>query len=88
MDRKSPSAHVNASRVVIIGSGFGGSVTASRLTEAGFDVTILERGPWRDTLPVKNVGIKGRKIRPPDLDDFILNPVSKKSSKVHRFHSA
>ncbi len=28
------------------------------------------------------------KFRPPDLDDFTLNPVSKKSSKVHRFHSA
>ncbi len=64
MDRKSPSAHVNASRVVIIGSGFGGSVTASRLTAAGFDVTILERGLWRDTLPVKNAGIKERKVLP------------------------
>lgn len=33
-------------RVVIIGSGFGGSVCALRYAEAGFDVTVLERGGW------------------------------------------
>jgi cholesterol oxidase len=34
---------------LVIGSGFGGSVVAARLVEAGAKVTLLERGPWRDT---------------------------------------
>lgn len=32
--------------VVIIGSGFGGSVAALRYAEAGYKVTVLERGGW------------------------------------------
>jgi cholesterol oxidase len=31
-------------RAVVIGTGFGGSVSACRLAQAGFDVTVLERG--------------------------------------------
>jgi len=31
-------------RVVIVGSGFGGAVTALRLTRAGVKVTLLEQG--------------------------------------------
>ncbi|WP_222615429.1 GMC oxidoreductase [Persicimonas caeni] len=31
---------------IIIGSGFGGSVTALRLAEANMRVLVLERGPW------------------------------------------
>lgn len=31
---------------VIVGSGFGGAVTAARLAQAGLDVCILERGRW------------------------------------------
>src|SRR6056297_1300253 len=46
--------------VLIIGSGFGGSVAAARLAEAGVDVALLERGPWRDTLPVQSMGIPNR----------------------------
>lgn len=43
--------------VLIIGSGFGGSVAARRLAEAGRDVLMLERGPWRDTVPNRSIGI-------------------------------
>ncbi|MFK5948785.1 MAG: NAD(P)-binding protein [Methylococcales bacterium] len=48
------------SEVLIIGSGFGGSISAARLVDAGYEVTILERGPWRDTVPVRSMGIKDR----------------------------
>lgn len=47
-------------QVLIVGSGFGGSVAAARLAEAGVDVTVIERGPWRDTLPVRSMGIPNR----------------------------
>ncbi len=31
---------------IVIGSGFGGGITAARLAEKGLKVLILERGPW------------------------------------------
>jgi cholesterol oxidase len=46
--------------VVIIGSGFGGSISANRLALAGLTVLVLERGPWRDSLPVQSMGIRER----------------------------
>ena len=35
--------------VIVVGSGFGGSVTALRLTEKGYRVGVLDAGPrFRD----------------------------------------
>ncbi len=34
--------------VLIVGSGAGGSTTAAILAEAGFDVMVVEEGPWVD----------------------------------------
>jgi cholesterol oxidase len=45
--------------VVIIGSGFGGSISANRLALAGLKVLVLKRGPGRDSLPVRAMGIAG-----------------------------
>lgn len=36
-------------KCIIIGSGFGGSITAHRLTEAGHETLLLERGKFWDT---------------------------------------
>ncbi|NQZ79314.1 MAG: GMC family oxidoreductase, partial [Ekhidna sp.] len=32
---------------IIIGSGFGGSVSALRLSEKGYKVLVIENGKWR-----------------------------------------
>ena len=51
-------------QVIVIGSGFGGAVAAARIAEGGFKVTVLERGPWRDTVPVRSMGIDKRSPLP------------------------
>lgn len=55
---------MNNPEVIVIGSGFGGSVAAARIAEGGFKVTLLERGPWRDTVPVRSMGIEKRSPLP------------------------
>lgn len=45
--------------VLIIGSGFGGAIPALAFAKAGAKVTLLERGPWRDTPPMRAANIAG-----------------------------
>lgn len=49
---------------LVIGSGFGGAITAATLTDKGVAVTLLERGPWRDSIPVAAMGITQRSPLP------------------------
>lgn len=46
--------------VLIIGSGFGGAMAALTLAQSGARVRLLERGPWRDTLPLQQSTINRR----------------------------
>lgn len=42
-----PTAPVDARwDAIVVGTGFGGAVTAARLAERGMRVLVLERGPW------------------------------------------
>lgn len=45
---------------VVIGSGFGGSVSALRLSEKGYEVLVVERGKrWRsDEFPARNTNLR------------------------------
>lgn len=52
--------HPDTFDVVVIGSGFGGAIAANRLALAGQRVLVLERGPWRDSVPVRSMGIAQR----------------------------
>ena len=58
--------------VLIIGSGFGGAIPAYELASAGLKVCLLERGPWRDTPPVRAAGI-GRRAPLPQGRHFLTH---------------
>lgn len=49
---------------IVIGSGFGGAFAVDRLVAAGLRVALVERGPWRDTAPVRAAGIVERSPLP------------------------
>jgi len=49
---------------IVIGSGFGGAFAADTLVDAGLRVLLVERGPWRDTAPVRAAGIAQRSPLP------------------------
>ena len=49
---------------LIIGSGFGGAFAADALVNAGMRVALVERGPWRDTSPMRAAGIAERSPLP------------------------
>lgn len=60
--------------VVVIGSGIGGSVAAARLAEAGVQVTVVERGPWWDTVPTQSANIENR-VSFPRGSDLLLRAI-------------
>jgi len=45
-ERLGTSAGAASPEAIVVGSGFGGSVSAARLAERGLRVLLLERGPW------------------------------------------
>lgn len=45
---------------LVIGSGFGGSIVAHKLALSGAKVSLLERGPWRDSEPTRSMGVASR----------------------------
>ena len=48
----------NDADVVVIGSGFGGAITAARLAERGYKVIVLERGRrWGTNYPLSLIHI-------------------------------
>lgn len=56
--------NLHTTDTLIIGSGFGGAVTAATLCRHSLDVTLLERGPWRDSVPVASMGVESRSPYP------------------------
>jgi cholesterol oxidase len=56
--------------IIVIGSGFGGATAAARLVAAGARVTLLERGPWRDTNAIHSAGIDARAPLPTGTSFF------------------
>ena len=56
--------------IIVIGSGFGGATAAARLIDAGAQVTLLERGPWRDTDAIRAADIQSHAPLPAGKDFF------------------
>ncbi|WP_420286906.1 GMC oxidoreductase [Enterobacter sp. BNK-9] len=56
--------------ILVIGSGFGGAIAAKRLADAGRDVMMLERGPWRDTVPNRSIGLHNLEPLPQGIKTF------------------
>ena len=65
---------------VIIGSGFGGSMTAKKLSEAGWTVAIVERGDWIKRGP-QNWASKGSIDLTPHYDKSLPYEVLKGGNK-------
>jgi len=61
---------ISETDVIVIGSGFGGAISAANIAEAGLTVKILERGPWRDSLPNASLNIPNRVPFPTKGWDF------------------
>lgn len=49
---------------IVIGSGFGGAFAADQLVDRGLRVLMVERGPWRDTAPMRAAGVGPRSPLP------------------------
>ena len=60
VNANSDTSPIRTVDAVIIGSGFGGSIAAHRLSESGKKIIVLERGPWRDSEPVESHGVDDR----------------------------
>ncbi|HEV2575402.1 MAG TPA: GMC family oxidoreductase [Beijerinckiaceae bacterium] len=60
--------------VVIVGLGWTGAILAHELTDAGYDVVAIERGPWRDTATDFNVGYMPDELRYAIRQDLFLKP--------------
>jgi choline dehydrogenase-like flavoprotein len=65
---------MNSYDVIVIGSGFGGSMAAKPLIDAGMKVLMLERGDWVKRSVEENWGPKG---------SIELSPFYDKSSLLH-----
>jgi len=61
--------------IIVIGSGFAGSVAASRFAEKGLQVLVLERGPWRETPEVKAAGITAEKLPADNKPSLVLRHI-------------
>src|SRR5438128_1504578 len=68
MQRLSSSIHAikNHYTVIVVGSGYGGGITASRIARAGKDICILERG--REYIPGEYPDTQAEVLRETQVD--------------------
>ena len=57
--------------VVVVGSGYGGAITACRAAQAGYDVCVLERG---------------REMHPGDYPDRLLRAIRNTQARIRGRH--